>query len=316
MKNTRTPQLFIVGMARSGTTLLSEIFNSHSAISISHETHYFRNFWSIHKVLNSRNFPSFFERFIKSKAFAQFKFTEKERQDIEKELSASSDINHSLLLNTVFYKFAQKHKKKIWGEKTTDHLLYFKAISGLFPESKFVCIIRDPRDVYLSLKRVPFHTGNPVSIARRWKRYYKASHIYKRSFKTRFIEIRYEDLLLTTEKVLQEICNFLQVPFESNMVERSHRGTSTFDKTEEYWKVKALEPIDRNNYAKWMQSMTPGELLFFQWYLSRELRDCGYEVKPVRLDYKVCSEIFLFFFNWMIIITSNIVRKFFRKNTI
>ena len=159
MTEKRNLQIFIVGMARSGTTLLSEILNSHSQIAVTHETHYFRKYWEKPELSSQENRKRLLLSFLNSKEFLQFDFSEKLNDVIYQEALRKLDNGQSEFLGIVLDKFIIKKNKLYWCEKTPSHLLHVPEISQLFPGSKFICLIRDPRDVCLSLKKVPFNAG-------------------------------------------------------------------------------------------------------------------------------------------------------------
>jgi hypothetical protein len=74
--------IFIVGMARSGTTLLSEILNAHSRIAVSPETHYFRKYWAGEQKSNLERRLALAEEFLAGAEFKQFGYTKEQKKEI------------------------------------------------------------------------------------------------------------------------------------------------------------------------------------------------------------------------------------------
>jgi sulfotransferase family protein len=299
-------KVFITGVARSGTTLLSEILSNHSELAITHETHYFRKYWNKNSNVNQTLFKSF----LSSPEFAQFGFSEEEINFIKKQVSDNQkDIVDGTIFDLIGSKFINKKKKKYWGEKTPSHHLHIPLIATLFPDAKFICIIRDPRDICLSLKKVPFNTGSPISIARRWKRYIKLSFEYKTKYKDRYLEIKYEDLLNSPKDILEKICDHIGLSYEPDLLKWTKASPQTFDMDKEYWKQKALRSIDKTNCKKWVKEMKHGEISFFQQYLGRELKFYGYDIIVDKININSCLEYIRIIFHWSIIVLSNLVLR-------
>ena len=164
--------IFVVGVPRSGTTLLRMMLNSHSRIAIAPETHFFRLFWANrHKYgdLNKdNNFQKLWNDLTKCKYFGDLKL--KNVQKIYEDLF-NGKRSYKAIFTKLIKEYAKQHNKTRWGEKTPGHLEYIKTILSFYPHAKMIHIIRDPRDVALSLKKVPWGSNDVFPIARFWKRY-------------------------------------------------------------------------------------------------------------------------------------------------
>jgi hypothetical protein len=304
------PQIFIVGMARSGTTLLSEILNTHSKIVVSPETHYFRKYWLSDKQASLKKRVMLSKKFLASDEFKQFGFSVEEKKEIEGEILEGLKSGQTEILTNVLTRYRLSKKKTLWVEKTTAHLMFLPQITKLFPASQFVCLVRDPRDICLSLKKVPFNAHSTMSIARRWKRYSKRSSLYRNEYKTIFLEIKYEDLINNPEHELKKVCKFFSIDYQSKMLNRNN-DPSTFDGKKEFWKLNAIKPIDKNNFDKWKREMRPGEIYFLQKYLSREMYRYKYDIKPIRFDVNVFWQLLTITGHWFFTISVNLALRAF-----
>ena len=313
IKREGEPQIFIVGMARSGTTLLSEILNTHSKIVVSPETHYFRKYWLNDKQASLQKRVKLSEIFLASDEFKQFGFSVEEINEIECEILEGLKSGHTEILSNILTRHRLRKKKPLWAEKTTAHLMYIPEIARLFPAAKFICITRDPRDICLSLKKVPFNAGSTMSIARRWKRYAIRTSLYKDTYKNNFLEIKYEELIVNPEQVIKNICMFLGIDYESNMLNRN-RAPATFDKDLEYWKMNATRPIDKNNCGKWKKEMNMGEVYFFQKFLAKEIEIYNYEKLPLESNFHVRLEMMKITGHWFLTAVLNLTRQILGKS--
>jgi hypothetical protein len=91
---------------------------------------------------------------------------------------------------------------------------------GLFPGSRLVHIIRDGRDVNLSLEKVGWHGPTAADRARYWNERVEMAQAAARELgPQRNLIIRYEELVLETRSTLQSVCEFLGEEFEDRMLE-------------------------------------------------------------------------------------------------
>ena len=139
-----------------------------------------------------------------------------------------------------------KYKKKIWGDHTPLNILFSNYLIKMFPEAKIIHIYRDFRDVVCSYKTKRWGartTEDAVyaikNILEKW------DEIKKKLPSEKYIEISLEKLVSKPNNILKEICNFLNIDFDRNMLKvdlsRSHKGR---------WKKelskKDLEIIEEN----------------------------------------------------------------------
>jgi hypothetical protein len=210
--------VFVVGAMRSGTTLLRLMLNEHPGLAIPAESHFvaplFRRFGP-DVVLDGDRLTEAVDVVAGSPEWQRdFGHTEDELR------AAVGDgpLRMDELLDRVFRLEIADTGKSRWGDKTPAYLHRVDQLVTCFPAAKVVCIVRDPRDVYLSLSAHGWVGQTTVEIAaylnrcerkrRRWERQLPAG-----SFRT----VRYEDLVLDTEPTLRSVCTFLDLPFAGEM---------------------------------------------------------------------------------------------------
>jgi hypothetical protein len=126
-----------------------------------------------------------------------------------------------------------------WVEKTPRTESHPDVLDKLFPEAKLIQIVRDPRAVFASVKnrlvnQFGFHT-KAHRLVRSWNR--SAREIPRlRQDPSRFLTIRYEDLVRNPREVLEIVCRFGGFDFNENMLEPTRagnhwQGNSAFHKT-------------------------------------------------------------------------------------
>src|SRR5262249_44051088 len=117
-----------------------------------------------------------------------------------------------------FYQiYAARFGKSRWGDKTPLYSRQMPEISGLLPEARFVHLIRDGRDVALSLKKVWFAPGQDMrTLAEYWSNLIQQTRAFGQQC-PHYLEIRYEQLVRHPADELQRICDFLEIEYDSRM---------------------------------------------------------------------------------------------------
>ncbi|WP_020178924.1 sulfotransferase [Methylopila sp. M107] len=220
------PIPFIVGHARSGTTLLRLLLDAHSKLAIPPETHLCALF---------------------AKPYALAQLTEEIRKDILRTLRASprwgdwqievAELTEALsavkdgapvgeALSCFWQVYASKLGKPRWGDKTPDHLRCAGAIATIFPRAKIVHLVRDPRDVVSSMSEIWFARGRSVvDLASNWANQLAAFTELEMTMRARVVTIRYEELVREPEATIKHICQFLELDFEPGQL-RYFEGTA------------------------------------------------------------------------------------------
>ncbi len=254
--------IFIVGCGRSGTHFLRNILNKHSKIWISGELHYFDRL--IHRGVikatkhlypfnNEKKIDQLFELLQSGKMFSPFWENPNIQYKKIKKDFLKSQKTYKDLYRIVLDERALSNNKIFGGEKTPLNIFHLKKIFRWFPEAKAIHIIRDPRAIFVSelhKKRnfkVPvnkinffysiiifFYVVIECAIA------YRISDSLKKRHTNNFFQVKYSDLVLEQELITKSICNFLNIDFESNML-NTKNVNSSFEKgydTVNGWKYK------------------------------------------------------------------------------
>lgn len=227
---------FIAGAQRSGTTLLSVILGRHTDVYFDSNAVAFRlvSCFSYYKrVLPYNTARSFSE--------IQSWLIENDYKGRLKALLDHSNLNNcsdarEMIAHGIQRKLS-KENKKVFVDKVPNIEHFVPDMLMLMPEARFIHIVRDGRAGALSKKQRAHK--NLYLAAQEWV----DSNICGLSNQAmigeeRYKIIRYEDLLSSPESVLKEICVFLNIPFQDQMIEQEagkneeHRYVkSTLDST-------------------------------------------------------------------------------------
>lgn len=284
----RNPFLFVVGCPRSGTTLLQRMLDHHPQLAVANDTHFIPR--AVEKIL-----PAAIEEMIQGRdvpltsqlvdcvrsyhRFARLGLSDEELQE-----AVARSTTYQQLVSNLYTTFGRRRGKRLAGEKTPDYVRHLPLLYGMFPRVKTVHIIRDGRDVALSLLdwanerkgpgRFEMWSQQPVAIAAIWWRWQvesgrRAGH---RLDSTKYFEIRYEELVNQSEKTLRATMRFLQLPFDSGVL-AYHEGKAR-PNSQLSAKKAWLPPT--SGLRNWREQMAERDVELFEAIAGDLLNDLGY----------------------------------------
>src|SRR5262249_39863051 len=225
----RNPYLFIVGCPRSGTTLLQRIADAHPQIAITPETHWIPRYFERRKGLTLDGWVT---RKLIRKLIAYHKFHQLGigRKELKALLAPGQPVSYARFVSGIFDLYGRAHEKPLVGDKTPGYARSIPTVHALWPEAKFVHLIRDGRDVCLSainwrkpgqlLSRQPTWKEDAViTIALWWLWHVRLGR--EEGFAlgpARYHEVRYESLVARPEDECVKLCAFLGVPYDEAML--------------------------------------------------------------------------------------------------
>lgn len=273
--------VFVVGMPRSGTTLLSSLLDAHPDLVIAPETHYFTRCWTGGPVQDPAHALEMLDRLFRQPGVRDMGLSEREKTTIRDEVRGMSAPTHGALLRTVLETYAERSSASAWGEKTPDHLRFVPEMARQFPEAVFLALVRDPRDVALSLRSLPWSRSTLPEQAWTWRSYAARIERYHADYEDRFLHLRYEDLITNPEEQLRRMCAFLETPFHASMLQLQEQQAKPFDADREPWKQKSGRQIDASNREKWRTQLPEEERVIVEMIAGRWLTVYGYERPPI-----------------------------------
>ena len=160
------PAPFVVGVGRSGTTLLRLMLDAHPELTIPAETQFVPQL--IEAADAGASAEGLVELIVGARTWSDFGLDERRLR----ERVATGDAPGAAAVLRAFYGLcAERAAKPRWGEKTPAYVRSMTAIGELLGEARFVHLIRDGRDVALSRRRRGMGDGKPMAdTARLWRR--------------------------------------------------------------------------------------------------------------------------------------------------
>jgi hypothetical protein len=215
----RDPAVFVVGMNRSGTTLLRMMLDAHPELTIPPETHFVPDL--IKAAREPGATPEDALAAMKSaREWGDFGYSD---EFMLARLRALPEVEPGPVVRTFYEAYMEEHGKPRWGDKTPTYVQKMKLIQRALPEARFVHVIRDGRDVALSVLDRTVRDLTAGDVAQRWRK--KILKAREDSPKLEhYTEVRYEDLVLDTEPVLRRVSEFIELRWDESMLEYHERS--------------------------------------------------------------------------------------------
>jgi hypothetical protein len=220
---------FIIGTGRCGTTLLAKMLNAHSEMCIPHELQILMeergNGKRLMEVFQSGEHASFVAKDYIRLIEELCPYRIREYFDLEEFFQGRTYPETDLcqLATDLFTAIACSKGKSYLLEQTPWYGQHIPTLTKLFPGAKFIHVIRDGRDVAISFARTPWWSKDVLANLSRWEQevsvILRDTSLYLRTDQVHLV--RYEDLVLSPEKTIKEICPFLEINYESEMLDSS-----------------------------------------------------------------------------------------------
>jgi hypothetical protein len=215
-----TNPVFVVGVLRSGTSLLYSLLNQHPQMAFMYEC----DAWNFPEILSG---PRFRGNWLERQEFFNQALS-RHRLVYGKSLRGLEDVRNP---DDLYEVFGQGKGAALWGEKSPFYCCRLLSLAKRNPQSPFILIWRDPVEVYRSV----VHAGRSTRFFRRpgmlsrLIRYHEkmieqASALEKAG--ARVYHVTYSDLVDHTSDVCEGICKFLGVEFDARMLDVSSADLS------------------------------------------------------------------------------------------
>jgi hypothetical protein len=239
--------VFIVGSARSGTTLCQRLVSEHLGLPTLPETH-------------------FFERLDKYKPSDRY-LSPQGAQGLLEELATLLSIdpayysdlleNDPVRIRDLFLRVVAEQlgsrtlaARGRWLEKTPLHALYAPRIARMFSRAQFICMVRHPELVFASRRELNEpgkgwgEAWRPIeSLCVEWRGLMAKVHEFGTEHPGRLLYVRLEDLTTRPRREVNRIARFLDLPVDDAQGEVEEEMLMQPSET---WKANALKPADKD----------------------------------------------------------------------
>jgi hypothetical protein len=225
--------LFIIGMPRSGTKLLRDLLNQHPLIGIpiseSHFIPYMVRQFGSEGINSVEILRSFYNQFTQTAFFVNMRELGFSLNFYEFNLLLDNDFSWQSIFQVILQYYAPPGQpdKFIWGDKTPGYVNHIQLLRKLYPQSKFIQILRDPRDYALSVQNA--WRKNIYRAADTWQATIKDARNIGQSLNDGYLEIFYENLLDHPEIIMRSISAYLGIEYNPAMLTLDHPSENLGD---------------------------------------------------------------------------------------
>ncbi len=269
---------FFVGCGRSGTSLLRAIFDSHPDMNVPRDTYFILG-------LAQRR-----RRYERAGGFAVEMFLEDLQtgydfdrwpipfEEIAADLRATPPASYPDAIRQIFRVCAQKQGKSRYGNKSPVHVRGLPMLAELFPEARFIHIIRDGRNVALSYMDVDFGPSTIEGGALRWRRHVADGRTAGATLgPERYREVRYEQLIDDPASAIRDLCAFIGIDFDELMLRYYERSDELYPGRETPTHHRNLARPPTKGMRDWRTEMTAGQVAMFEAIAGGLVEELGYE---------------------------------------
>jgi LPS sulfotransferase NodH len=267
------PPLLILGVRRSGTTLLRVMLDRHSQLAVPDESYFVPQLADRH--LRRVDPDEFIDDLRRLNTLAEWGVP---LEQVRSRLSPGMPVGAAI--GTIYAVYAEQQGKRRWGDKTPMYMQNLRLLERLFPDALFVHLIRDGRDAATSFLSMPrgivtetwMHPSTPADFACQWRTEVAAARRLGRRVGERYLEVRYEELVADVEPVLRRICGLAGLEYEPAMADYAGNvGVSAKPHQQ------SLKQPPTKGLRDWRRQMAPGDVAAFEQVAGDLLRDLGYE---------------------------------------
>jgi hypothetical protein len=216
-----------------------------------------------------------------------------DRQQIEKRVLEECR-NGGDFLRIVMGEIASAQGMQRWAENSPEGMLHLPAIKQLIPNALVIHIIRDGRDVAVSLAKVkylrPFPwQGRPSLIGAGvyWEWMVEHGRRYGKELGPDYLEVHFEDLLASPQETLNVIGRFIDQELNYGRIQQVAYGSVSKPNTS----FTAERPgVTFNPVGRWKKAFSVEQLLRFERMLGKTLSDLGYALSTQASSHGMNSE--------------------------
>lgn len=265
--------VFVVGVPRSGTTVLAKKLAEVTGRVMVPETHFMPEVWGKLRHLNLADEVSATQAVTQFELGRWFPDLGLEKGVILEQFLKSEDKNWPTLFRCILDLHARCHGKRLLGEKTPGHYRHVSTLLDWYPDCRILFLLRDPRAVVASNIRAPFAPSFAWFSARRWSEVISVYQAHKHDPRVELL--RYEDFVANPDVVLNDLAK----QYGRDELKGSKRVAPVAPQTE--WRSAHLKaarnPVSQKNIGKWRQQLSDYEIWQVEAETGHEMQIFGYD---------------------------------------
>lgn len=275
--------VFVMGCHRSGTNLLYDTLLSAGGFAV------YRGYLPIYKILvpkfgpvsDPQNRRRIIEAWLHSKGFRRSGL---EAAELTAELQNNCRTGGDFI-RIIMEKIAHSQGVPRWAVYDPDNVLHVPKVKADIPNALFVHIIRDGRDIALSLRKMggfrplPWHRtqASLEATALYWEWMVRKGRHYGSQIPADYIEIRYEDLISAPQQTLETLGEFLGQELDYNQIQNA--GLGRLSESNSSFREEQGGPAPLN---RWKERLSHAEIVSLESMVGPCLEELGYVLATSR----------------------------------
>lgn len=280
MERSRCP-VFVMGCHRSGTNLLYDTLLSAGGFAV------YRGYLPVYKMFipvfgsldKLENREKLMATWLRSKSYRRSGLVaEHIKARIRDECRNGGDF-----IRIIMGEIAGNQNARRWAIYDPDNVLYVPKVKADLPEALFIHIIRDGRDIALSLKKMegfrplPWHreAGSLEATALYWQWMVHKGRAYGRQISADYIEVRYEDLVQKPRETLATLSRFLDQELDYDLIQQT--GLGRISETNSSFREEAAKR-EINPVQRWKERLSREQVASIEALVGDTLQELGYSL--------------------------------------
>jgi len=275
---------FVVGTGRCGSTLLRLMLDSHPDLAIPDEAIFMPEL--VHAALRDAGTEALVKVITSHHSWPSFGL---DAREVQARAMSAGDAPLFAALRAFYDCYANRFSKGRVGDKTIVNTQYVGLLAAL-PEARFIHLIRDGRDVAVSMRGLWFGMDNLADAASYWAT--TILNIRASVDSARCLELRYEDLVAEPELALRKVCKFIELPWNAQMLNYHSRAAERLAESPDgiAWDGKRIpanqvksahalanQPVTKARVGAWKRTLSAAEVVVFELIAGPLLTALGYE---------------------------------------
>lgn len=280
--NGSRPFFFAIGAPRSGNTLLRAMLSSHPRVCIPPESYFLATATKVFRSLPRKSWNDVVDRVLYS--FECPQFVETWRIDLDRVRRRAWDLagEHRTcrdVLLALYAEYAESVKPgaDVWGDKTPQNTLNLPWIHMVWPDAKFIWLLRDGRDAVASYVNSGLTRLGLDNACALWRRSNRAASGFCGDIGGAQCQVlRYEALVSEPRGCMERMSSFLGVEFSAAMLDFSGGAGSLGDVPQFAHHANVMKDLTADSVGKWRRTLSPGDQRRVQELLKPDLQEFGY----------------------------------------
>ena len=278
---------FIIGHPRSGTTLLRAIMSRHRSTFVPPENGGLPRMIRVFGGLRRSPWEVVVDRVLEEfERGYEYESWGLDPEDIRQRAMGLSEESRTLagLIALFYLRYGALYApgKTVWGDKTTPgSFRYLGKLSLVFPDARYVHILRDGRDCVASAMNAGFFGRDVELAARAWRDNVRMCRRLRRDLGAggEYFEVRYEQLVSDVAGQVRAICEFLQLEPDTQMLEHQGNVEQRLPDVETLSQhANVTRPVFQDSVGRWRLALSREQVRLASRIMGSELAHYGYEV--------------------------------------